>query len=84
MLNIRESRLAQIDGFLSNRILIDMLAPEPSMTSTVWRGGHEILQGEGKREGGHQPFREKATHTYSSFKVMFLSLNLILKGENFS
>lgn len=51
VLNIRERRLGEMDGILSNSILIDMLAQEPSMTRTVRRGGREILQGEGERKG---------------------------------
>ena len=50
VLNIRESWLREMDGILSNSILIDMLAQEPSVTRTVRRGGREILQGEGKKE----------------------------------
>lgn len=49
MLNIRESWFRETDGFLSNSILIDMLAQEPGMTFTVRRGGCETLKGE--REG---------------------------------
>lgn len=52
MLDIRESRLRETDGFLSNSILIDMLAQEPSMMFTVRRGGCEILTGGGKGKKG--------------------------------
>lgn len=52
VLNIRRSWLREMDGILSNSILIDMLAPEPSMTRTVRRGGREILQGEEKEREG--------------------------------
>lgn len=51
MLNIRESWLGEMDGFLSNSILIDMLAQELSMTLTVRRGGREILQWQEKEKG---------------------------------
>lgn len=69
VLNIRESWLREMDDILSNRILIDMLAQEPSMTRTVRRGGHEILQGEGKkreRERERKSWREREANTHVS------------------
>lgn len=54
MLNISETWLREIDVFLSNSTLIDMLAQEPSMTFTVRRKGREILQGQEKRKEGER------------------------------
>lgn len=48
-----------MDGILSNSILIDMLAQEPSVTRTVRRGGREILQGEEKRKRERERWRKK-------------------------